>query len=115
MSLPRKQNRDEDERRVPRMLTRQAVEYEKVGLRNSGRAKVAKFSRLSALMVELSLQQSQRDPTLHDTLAAKLNPASSPFPTTSAAPLHPPQPLLTPRKPKIPHYCNERRSNLDNC
>jgi len=114
MSLPRKQNRDEDERRVPRMLTRQAVEYEKVGLRNSGRAKVAKFSRLSALMVELSLQQSQRDPTLHDTLAAKLNAVSSPLPTTSAAPLHPPQPQVTPRKSKIPNYWKEVRCNLDN-
>src|SRR5713101_3595621 len=122
MSLPRKQNRDEDERRVPHVPTWQSVECEKVGLRNSETAKVAKFSRLSAQMVELSLQQAQRDPTLHDTFPAKLNAVSSPlplplpwpWPSTLAAPLHPPQPQGTSRESKIPNYWKEVRCNLDN-
>jgi len=116
MSLTRKQNRDEDERRVPHVPTWQSVECEKVGLRNSETAKVAKFSRLSAQMVELSLQQAQRDPTLHDTLPAKLNAVSSPlpWPSTLAAPLHPPQPQGTSRESKIPNYWKEVRCNLDN-
>ncbi len=96
------------------MLTRQAVECGKVGLRNRGTAEVAKFSRLSAQMVELSLQQAQCDPTLHDALQAKLNAVSSPLPTTSAAPLHPPRPQRTPRESKIPNYWKEVRCNLDN-
>ncbi len=118
MSLPRKQNRDEDERRVPHVPTWQSVECEKVGLRNSETAKVAKFSRLSAQMVELSLQQAQRDPTLHDTFPAKVNAVSSPlplpWPSTLAAPLHPPQPQGTSRESKIPNYWKEVRCNLDN-
>jgi hypothetical protein len=120
MSSPRKQDRDEEERRVPHMLTRQAVECEKVGLRNRGTAEVAKFSRLSAQMVELSLQQAQRDPTLHDTLPAKPNAVSPPlpWPSTPAAPLHPPQPQETPRESKIPNYWpnywKEVRCKLDN-
>jgi hypothetical protein len=118
MSLPRKQNRDEDARPVPHVPTRQSVQGEKVGLRNSGTAEVAKFSRLSAQMVELSLQQTQRDPTLHDTVPAKVNAVSSPlplpWPSTLAAPLHPPQPQRTPRESKIPNYWKEVRCNLDN-
>ena len=121
MSLPRKQNRDEDARPVPHVPTRQSVQGEKVGLRNSGTAEVAKFSRLSAQMVELSLQQTQRDPTLHDTFpakvsVAKVNAVSSPlpWPATSAAPLHPPQPQGTPRESKLPNYWKEVRCNLDN-
>ena len=121
MSLPRKQNRDEDERLVPHVPTWQTVESKKVGLRNSGTPEVAKFSKLSAQMVELSLQQTQRDPTLHDTFpakvsAAKPNAVSSPlpWPSTLAAPLHPPQPQGTPRESKIPNYWKEVRCNLDN-
>ena len=115
MSLPGKQNRDQDERLVPHVPTWQSVECEKVGLRNSGTAEVAKFSRLSARMVELSLQQAQRDPTLHDAFPAKLNAVSSPlpWPSTFAAPRHPSQPRGTPRESKIPNYWKEVRCNLD--
>src|SRR6266851_1065890 len=107
MSLPRKQNREEDdEQLVPHVLTSQSVEYKKVGLRNRETAEVAKFSRLSAKMVDLSLQEAQRDPTLHHTFSAKLNavPSPSPWPSTFAAPLRPPQPQGTPRESKIPNY-----------
>ena len=116
MSLPRKQNRDEDERPVPHVPTWRSVESKKVGLRNSGTAEVAKFSRLSAQMVELSLQQTQRDPPLHDTFPAKVNAVSSPlpWPSTPAAPPHPPQPQGTPRESKIPNYWKEVRCNLNN-
>ncbi len=122
MSLPRKQNRDEDERLVPHVPTWQSVESKKVGLRNSGTPEVAKFSKLSAQMVELSLQQTQRDPTLHDTFPAKVKEVSSPllWPTTPAAPLHPPpQAQGTPRESKVsnywkPNYWKKIRCNLDN-
>jgi len=115
MSLPRKQNRDEDERLVRHVLTWRSVESEKVSLRNDGRAEVAKFSRLSAKMVELSLQQAQRNLTLHDSFPAKLNAVSSPlpWPSTVATPLHPPQPQGTPRESKIPNYWKEVRCTLD--
>src|SRR5436190_19716524 len=82
MSLPRK-NRDADERLVPHVLTSRSVECEKVGLGNSGTAEAAKFSRLSARMVELSLQQAQRGPTLQDTFPVRLNTVSSPLPRPS--------------------------------
>jgi hypothetical protein len=124
-------------------------------------------------MVELSLQQAQREPTFHDTLPATVNvvppplrdttlpakvnlvsqplhdttlppkvnvvspplhdtlpakpkavssPLPLPWPSTAAAPPHPPQPQATPRESKIPNYWhnrwpnfkNEVRRNLDN-
>jgi len=141
MPLPRKQNRDEDAWPVPHVPTRKSVQGEKSGLRNSGTAEAAKFSRLSAQMVELSLQQTQRDPTLHDTFPAEVNtakvsPVSSPlrdplpakpsevspplplpWPSTLAAPPHPPHPQGTPRESKTsnywPNYWKEVRGNLD--
>jgi hypothetical protein len=124
MSLPHKQNRDEDERPVLHVPTRKSVGSEKAGLRNRGTAEVPKFSRLSAQMVELSLQQAQREPTLHDPLPAKPKAVSSPlpWPSTVAATPPPPQPQATPRESTIPNYWhnhwpnfkNEVRRNLDN-
>jgi hypothetical protein len=129
VSLPRKQDRDEDEQRVLHEPTPLSVENKKVSLRISP-TEVAKFSRLSAQMVELSLQQAQREPTLHDTFPAKVNAVSPPlpdtlpaqpkavssplpWPSTVAAP--PPPPL--PRESKIPNYWptfrKEVRCNLD--
>jgi hypothetical protein len=135
MSLPHKQNRDEDERQVLHVPTWQSLESKKVGLRNSGTAEAAKLSRLSAQMVELSLQQTQRDPTLPDPLPAKLKEVSSPlrdtfpakpnavssplpWPSTLAAPPQPPQPQGTSRESKIPNYWpnywKDVRCTLDN-
>jgi hypothetical protein len=154
MSLPHKQNPDEDERPVLHVPTRKSVGSERAALRNRGTSEVPKVSRLSAQMVELSLQQAQREPTLHDTLPATVNialptlhealPAKVnvvspplhdtlsakpkavslplPWPSTVAAPPHPPQPQATPRESKIPNYWhnhwpnfkNEVRRNLDN-
>jgi hypothetical protein len=119
VSQPIKQNRDEDEQRVLHVPTPQSVENKKVSLRISP-TEVAKFSRLSAQMVELSLQQAQREPTLLDTFPAKVNAVSPPlpdtlpaqpktvssplpWPSTVAAP-HLPQPRETPRESKIPKY-----------
>jgi hypothetical protein len=134
MSLLHKQNRDEDERPVLHVPTRKSVGSEKAGLRNRGTSEVPKVSRLSAQMVELSLQQAQREPTLHDPLPAKVNVVSPPlhdtlppkpkavssplpWPSTVAAPPHPPEPQATPRESKIPNYWpnfrKEVRRNLD--
>ena len=123
MSLPLKQNRDEDERRLPDVRTRKSVESEKAGLRKNGTAEVAKFSRLSAQMVELSLQRAQRDPALHEASPAKLKEVSSssplgdalpvkpkavseplPWPSASTAPLQAPEPEAAPLESKIPQY-----------
>jgi hypothetical protein len=92
MSLPRKQNRNEGDRLV--------VPPE-----------AAKFSRLSAKMVELSLQRRQSDPILHGALPGKLNAVSSPLPwpstSTFAATLRPPQLQGTPRESGMPKYWKE--------
>jgi hypothetical protein len=114
MSLPHKQNRDDDEQLVPHVLISQSVECKKVGLRNRETAEVAKCSRLSAKMVDLSLQEAQRDPTLHHTFSAKLYAVPSPLPSTFSAPLRPPQPQGSPRESKIPNYWKEVRCDLDN-
>jgi hypothetical protein len=104
MSLPRKQNRSEDDRPV--------VPTE-----------AAKFSRLSAKMVELSLQRRQNDPILHSAVQGKPNPVSSPlplplpWPTTStfATPPRPPQLQETPRESKISKCWKEVCCSLDYC
>jgi hypothetical protein len=102
MSLPGKQNRSEDDR--PAVPT-----------------EAAKFSRLSAKMVELSLQRRQNDPILHSAVQDKLNPVSSPlplplpWPTTStfATPPRPPQLHGTPRESKISKCWKEVCCSLD--
>ena len=130
MSLPHRQNRDDDEWPVPHLPIRRPVESEKAGVRNSRTAEVAKPSRLSAQMVELSLQKAQREPTLHGPLPAKLNaqpdpilhdplPAELnaakpkevssplpplPWPSTIAAPPQLPQTRATPRESKVSKY-----------
>lgn len=105
MSLPHKQNRSEDDRPVVPTET-------------------AKFSRLSAKMVELSLQRRQSDPILHSTLPGKL-PVSSPLPlplplplpwpstSTVATPLRPPQLQETPRESRISRCWKEVCSSFD--
>ncbi len=138
MSLPRKQNRDENEQRVLHVPTPQSVENKKVSLGISRTAEAPKFSRLSAQMVDLSLQQAQREPTFHDTLPAKVNAVSPPlrdtlpakpkavssplpWPSPVSAPPPPQQPQGTPRQSTIPNYWHnnwpnfrkEVRCNLD--
>lgn len=99
MPLPRKQNRNEDDQVVP--------------------IEAAKFSRLSAKMVELSLQQGHSDPISHGALTDKLHPVSPPLPlpwpstSTLATPLRPPQLQETPRESKISEYWQEVCCSLD--
>ena len=76
MLLRRKQKPDEDKQLIPHAWTWQATEHEAGGRSKSGAARFAEFSRLSARMVELSLQEAQRDLTLRDPvpdIAAKSN------------------------------------------
>jgi hypothetical protein len=135
MSLPREQNRDEDERPIPPVPNRKSVASEKAGLRNSGTAEVTRFSRLSAQMVELSLQQAQREPTLREAISAKanapadLNPVSPPlhdtlpvqpkavspplpWPSAVAEPPDPPQSQGTPRESRLRNYWHNFRPNF---
>jgi len=87
--------------------------------------KPAEFSKLSAQLVELSLQEAQRDPTLRGAVPKKLSEVSSPLlwpspdvqrtaqpPTTAArkaavaatTPLSPPQAHGTPRELRLPDF-----------
>src|ERR1035437_447486 len=79
MLLRRKQKPNDDEQLGPHVGTWQATEREEVGRSNSGTARFAEFSRLSAKMVELSLQEAQRDLTLRGTVPDKLSAVSSPL------------------------------------
>ncbi len=132
MLLRRKQKPNDDEQLVPHVLTWQATEREEVSRSNSGTARFAEFSKLSAKMVELSLQEAQRDPTLRGAVQNKLSAVSSPllWPSTdiqriakppaesaerpvtaaqnatvaAAAPLNPPQGHGMPRESRIPNF-----------
>src|SRR6266566_5658536 len=79
MMLRRKQKPNDDEQLVPHFLTWQATKCEGGGLSNSGTAELTKFSKLSAKMVELSLQDAERDPTLQGTVPNELSAVSSPL------------------------------------
>jgi hypothetical protein len=131
MSLRRKQKSDDDEQLIPHVSAWQATEREEVGRSKSGTARFAELSQLSAKLVELSLQEAQRDLTLRGTVSNKLSAVSSPLlwpstdvqriaqptgesigrPGTAArkaavaaiTPLNPPQAHGTPRESKIPN------------
>jgi hypothetical protein len=132
MLLRRKQKPNGDEQLVPHLPTWQATESEKVRRSNSGAARFAEFSRLSVKMVDLSLQEAQRDPTLRGTVPNQLSAVSSPllWPSTAlqtvaeplaksagrpgtavpraavaaVTPLNPPQAHGTPRELRIPNF-----------
>jgi hypothetical protein len=132
MLLRRKQKPNGDEQLVPHLPTWQATESEKVRRCNSGAARFAEFSRLSVKMVDLSLQEAQRDPTSRRTVPNKRSAVSSPllWPSTAvprvaeplaesagrpgtavaraavatATPLNPPQAHGTPRELRIPNF-----------
>jgi hypothetical protein len=132
MFLRRKQKPNGDEQLVPHLPTWQATESEKVRRSNSGAARFAEFSRLSVKMVDLSLQEAQRDPTLRGTVRNHLSAVSSPllWPSTAvqrvaeppaesagrpgtavpraavaaAMPLNPQQAHRTPRELRIPNF-----------
>ena len=131
MLMRRKQPND-DEQLIPHVWTWQATKREEIGRSKSGTARFAEFSKLSAKMVELSLQEAQRDRTLRGTVPNKLSAVSSPllWPSTdvqriapppaenagrpgttarkaavaAATPLNPQQAHRTPRELRIPNF-----------
>jgi len=98
MSLPHKQNRNEDDR-LP------------------APTEAITFTRLSAKMVELSLQRGEREAILRDTLPDKVNTVSSPLPWPStpifAARLHLPQPQGTPSESGLAKHWKEICRSID--
>jgi hypothetical protein len=60
MFLRRKQKPNDDEQPVPDVWSWQATEREEIGRLKTGTASSAEFSKLTAKMVELSLQEAQR-------------------------------------------------------
>jgi hypothetical protein len=60
MLLRRKQKPSDDEQPVPGVWSWQATESEEGGRSRTGRASFAEFSKLTARMVELSIQETQR-------------------------------------------------------
>src|SRR6266702_1551635 len=139
MLVRRKQKPKDDQRLVPHMLPWQVTECERRGLSNSGTEELAKFSKLSAKMVELSLQETRRNPTVRDTVPNELSAVSSPLlwpstcvhtiappaesagragtaaqnPTVAAAtPLNQPQPHDKPCESRGPDYLGELRRTL---
>ncbi len=128
----RKQKPNGDEQIIPPAWSWQATEREEGGRSNNRTGRFAEFSKLSAQMVELSLQAGQRDRTLRGTVPNnKLSAVSSPLlwpstdvqriaqppdesagrPGTAASkaavaadtPLNPPQAYWTPRELRLPH------------
>src|SRR6266705_1251245 len=87
-----KQKPKDDQRLVPHMLPWQVTECERRGLSNSGTEELAKFSKLSAKMVELSLQETRRDPTVRGTVPNELSAVSPPllWPSTCVHIIAPP-------------------------
>ena len=83
MLLRPKQTPHDEGRLTPRMWSWQGTQREEVGRSEAGIGRFAEFSRLSARMVELSLQQAQRDLTLRGALPNKEAPGSWPFLGTS--------------------------------
>jgi hypothetical protein len=83
MFLQRKQKPNDDEQRIPQVWSWQATEREEVGRSKTGTVPFAEFSKLTAKMVELSLQDAQRDRSLRGTVPNKLKTISSPLPWPS--------------------------------
>jgi hypothetical protein len=128
MFLRRKQKPDEDEQLIPHAWTWQTTQRETGG---RSKSRTTEFSRLSARMVELSLQEAQRERALRGPVQNKLSAVSSPllWPTdaqriaeppaesagrpktvapkatvAAATPLNPPQTHGTPRELRFPDF-----------
>src|SRR6266567_2428941 len=138
MLVQRKQKPKDDQRLVPHMLPWQVTERERRGLSNSGTEELAKFSKLSAKMVELSLQETGRNPTVRGTVPNELSAVSPPLlwpstcvhmiappaesagragtaaqnPAVAATPLNQPQPHDKPCESRGPDYLDELRRTL---
>ena len=75
----RKQKPNVNEQSVPRAWSWQATEREEVGRSKTGTASFAESSKLTAKMVELSLQEAQRERTLRGPIPDKLSAVPSPL------------------------------------
>ena len=84
MLLTRKQKTHDDERLTPHVWPWKSPQHEEVGRSKIGTARFAELSKLSAKLVELSLQEAQRDPTLLGAVPNTLAPVTWPFLGTSA-------------------------------
>jgi hypothetical protein len=85
MLLRRKPKPNDDEQPVPGVWSWQPTENEEVGRSRTGRASLAEFSKLTAKMVELSLQEAQRQ--RRGPVPEKLSAVASPllWPSTDVA------------------------------
>lgn len=81
--LRRKQKPHDVDRLTRRVWSWQGTQRKEVGRSKTGTGQFAEFSRLSARMVEVSLQQAQRDLTLQGTVPNKVAPGTWPFLGTS--------------------------------
>jgi hypothetical protein len=84
MLLPRKQKTHDGERLTPHVWLWKGPQREEVDRSKTGSAQFPELSKLSAQMVELSLQEAQRDRTLPGAVPNKLAPVTWPFVGTSA-------------------------------
>ena len=76
--MQRKQKPNDDER-PPDVWSWQAPQREELGRSKTGTAAFAEFSKLTAKMVELSLQEAQRERSLRGPVPEKLSSAPSPL------------------------------------
>jgi hypothetical protein len=79
MLLHRKQKPNDDNQPVPHVRSRQDIERQQVGRSKAGTTAFAEFSKLTARMVELSLQEAQRERTLSGPVPDKLSAVPSPL------------------------------------
>jgi hypothetical protein len=79
MLLPRKQKPDDNERQTPHVWPWEGAQREEVDRSKTGTPGFAELSKLSAKLVELSLQENQRDMSLLEPVPSKLAQASWPF------------------------------------
>jgi hypothetical protein len=79
MLLPRKQKPDDDERLTPHVWPWKGPQREEVDRSKTGTPRFAELSKLSAKLVELSLEENQRDMTLRRPIPSNLAQASWPF------------------------------------
>jgi hypothetical protein len=124
----RSNQKSDDEQLIPHAWTWPTTEPEAGG---RSKSRTTEFSKLSARMVELSLQEAQRERALRGPVPNKLNAVSSPllWPTdaqriaqpsaesagrpktvapkatlAAATPLNPPQTHVTPRELRLPDF-----------
>ncbi len=79
MLLRRTEKSHDEEQLATHGWTSQGIERQDVRPYKRETARLAELSKISAKMVDLSLQEAQRDPTLRGTVKNRLAPVSSPL------------------------------------